>query len=66
MKVKVDGKVRILIGTMVLLSFALGFWVHPAWLWLSVLMGVHLIQKAFTGFCPAEKLFRAMASSSRR
>jgi len=57
---KAEGKVRILAGTMVLISFGLGMLVHPAWLWLSVFVGVNLIQSAFTGFCPAEKLFKAM------
>jgi hypothetical protein len=26
------------------------------WLWLAAFVGVNLIQSAFTGFCPAEKV----------
>jgi hypothetical protein len=57
---KAEGKVRILAGTLVLISFGMGSMVNPAWLWLSVFVGLNLIQSAFTGFCPAEKIFKAL------
>lgn len=49
----VDNGVRIVAGSMLLLSLALTQWVHPGFFWLSVFVGVNLIQSAFTGFCPA-------------
>ena len=52
---KMENAIRILAGTMVLVSLALGHWVHPNWHFLGVFVGVNLIQSAFTGFCPAEK-----------
>jgi hypothetical protein len=55
---KVEGKVRIVAGLMVLISFTLGRLINPLWLWLSVFVGLNLIQSAFTGFCPAAMLFR--------
>ncbi len=55
-----DKGVRIIAGTMLLLSLALTHWVHPGFVWLSVFVGLNLIQSAFTGFCPAEKLLRRM------
>ena len=51
-----NSKVLLLDSFLILLSFALGRFVNPAWLWLSALVGVNFIQSAFTGFCPAEKL----------
>ncbi|HGH8138809.1 TPA: DUF2892 domain-containing protein, partial [Vibrio cholerae] len=42
-----------LAGSMVLLSVILTWFVHPNFLWLTVFVGVNLIQSAFTGFCPA-------------
>ncbi|MCX9476195.1 YgaP family membrane protein, partial [Vibrio cholerae] len=45
--------VRVLAGSMVLLSVILTWFVHPNFLWLTVFVGVNLIQSAFTGFCPA-------------
>ncbi len=55
-----DKGVRIIAGTMLLLSLALTHWVHPGFVWLSVFVGLNLIQSAFTGFCPAEKLLRRL------
>jgi hypothetical protein len=51
---KLESKVRILAGTLVLFSVALTYFVSPWWLALTGFVGVNLIQSAFTGFCPAE------------
>jgi len=40
-------------GFMVLLSVVLTYFVNPAWMWLTVFVGVNLFQQSFTGFCPA-------------
>ena len=40
-------------GFMILLSVVLTYFVHPAWMWLTVFVGVNLFQQSFTGFCPA-------------
>ncbi len=44
-------------GLMVLASVALTVFVHPAFVWLTVFVGVNLFQQAFTGFCPAAIVF---------
>jgi len=51
---KTESYVRLLAGTMVLLSVALAHFVSPWWLFLAVFVGCNLIQSVFTGFCPAE------------
>jgi hypothetical protein len=51
---KMENAIRILAGTMILLSLTLGHFVSPYFLWLGVFVGVNLIQSALTGFCPAE------------
>lgn len=56
----IENGVRVMAGCMVLLSVALTRWVHPNWVWLTVFVGVNLIQSAFTGFCPAVKILRAI------
>ncbi|HGY1013381.1 TPA: DUF2892 domain-containing protein [Aeromonas salmonicida subsp. smithia] len=56
----VDNGVRIVEGSMLLLSLALTQWVHSGFLWLSVFVGVNLIQSAFTGFCPAAMVLRRL------
>ncbi|MBL0647914.1 DUF2892 domain-containing protein [Aeromonas caviae] len=56
----VDNGVRVVAGGMLLLSLLLTTWVHPGFVWLSVFVGVNLIQSAFTGFCPAAAVLRRM------
>jgi Inner membrane protein YgaP-like, transmembrane domain len=47
-------------GIMVLLSVALTYFVHPAFVWLTVFVGANLFQQAYTGFCPAAFVFRKL------
>jgi hypothetical protein len=49
---KAESLVRVLAGTVTLLSVALTHWVSPWWLLLTTFVGLNLIQSAFTGFCP--------------
>lgn len=55
-----ENAIRIMAGTMVLISVALTHWVSPWWLLLTVFVGCNLIQSAFTGFCPAEIILRKL------
>ncbi len=48
-----DRSVLAFAGFMVLLSVVLTVWVSPLFVWLTVFVGLNLIQSAFTGFCPA-------------
>ena len=52
--------VRALAGSFVLVSLALGWWVHPGFFLFTAFVGANLLQSAFTGLCPAEALFRKM------
>ncbi|AZU48986.1 TPA: DUF2892 domain-containing protein [Aeromonas hydrophila] len=56
----VDNGVRVVAGCMLLLSLLLTAWVHPGFVWLSVFVGVNLIQSAVTGFCPAAMLLKRL------
>jgi len=55
-----DRAVLAFAGTIVLISAALAWFVSPGWLFLTVFAGLNMIQSAFTGFCPAAMLFRAL------
>lgn len=57
---KLENAIRILAGSMVLLSLLLSQLVSPWWLLLAAFVGVNLIQSAFTGFCPAENILRKL------
>ena len=49
---KIDGFVRVMAGSVTLLSVALVHYVSPWWLLLTTFVGANLIQSVFTGFCP--------------
>jgi hypothetical protein len=56
----VESAIRVLAGSFVLLSLALAQLVSGWWLLLATFVGLNLIQSAFTGFCPAEIVFRRL------
>ena len=43
---------RLIAGSFVLASVALGYFVHPAWFLFTAFVGLNLIQSAFTHTCP--------------
>ena len=43
---------RMTAGAFVLLSVALGYWVHPGWFLFTAFVGVNLLQSAFAHWCP--------------
>lgn len=51
---------RVIVGFMVLLSVVLTQFVHPNWLWLTVFIGVNLIQSAFTKWCLLETILQKL------
>lgn len=53
-------------GFMVLLSLALTWFVHPYWAWLTVFVGVNMVQSAFTGFCPASMIMGKLGLKTER
>ena len=56
----IENGVRVMAGTMILISVALVHFVSPWWLLFTAFIGVNLIQSAFTGFCPAAMVFRRL------
>ena len=47
---------RVIVGTFILLSVVLAFYVNINWLWFTVFIGVNLIQSAFTKWCLLETI----------
>ena len=52
--------IRMVAGIFVLVSLALGYWVHHGWFFFTAFVGLNLLQSAFTGFCPAEAIFKRL------
>lgn len=56
----IDRAVFVFAGFMVLGSLALGWYVSPWFFLVTAFAGLNMIQAAFTGFCPAAMVFRAL------
>ena len=56
----VERGVRLMAGIMILASLALAQFVSLYWLWLTVFVGLNLLQSAFTNWCPAMSILRAV------
>lgn len=56
----VERALRLMAGTVTLASLALAHYVSLYWLWLTAFVGLNLLQSAFTNWCPAMSIFRAM------
>jgi hypothetical protein len=54
----VENMIRILAGSLVLISLGLGLTVSAYWFILAGFVGLNLIQSAFSKFCPAEIILR--------
>lgn len=56
----VDRAVFVFAGFIVLAGILLSLAVHPWWIALSAFAGLNMIQAAFTGWCPAAIVFKAL------
>jgi hypothetical protein len=56
----IERAVLLFAGAMVLVSVLLTWALSPYFVWLTVFVGVNLMQSALTGFCPAAKIFAAL------
>ena len=52
--------IRLVAGTFILISLALGHWVNPYWYLFTAFVGMNLIQSAFTRWCLMEKILAGL------
>ena len=52
--------IRLVAGTFILASLALGHWVNSLWYLFTAFVGVNLIQSAFTRWCLMEKILAGL------
>ncbi|AVO39761.1 YgaP family membrane protein [Pukyongiella litopenaei] len=62
----IENAIRAFAGIMILVSVALTVWVSPYFVWLTLFVGVNLLQSAVTGICPAAKILRKLGFRSGR
>ena len=56
----VNDWLRAIAGFFVVVSLALGFFVHPGWYLFTAFVGLNLFQSAFSGWCPMMALLRKL------
>ncbi len=65
-KMYLEDGVRIIAGSIVIVSLLLGMFVNKWWFFLTLFVGVNLIQSVFTGICPAERVLEKFGLKRRR
>lgn len=60
-----DHTIRLIAGTFVLGSLALGWWVSPWWFLFTAFVGVNLMQSSFTKWCLLEDILKATVYRER-
>ena len=48
--------IRLIAGSLVLVSLALGYWVNPLWFLFTAFVGLNLVQSAFSHWCLMETI----------
>ena len=54
----IERALRLMAGTFVLVSVALGYWVSPYWFLFTAFVGLNLLQSGITNWCPAMTILR--------
>jgi len=58
--------VHVVAGLLILVSMALGTWVHPYWYFLTAFVGANLFQYGFSKFCPLAMILRKIGVPENR
>ncbi len=61
----VERGILLTVGVLVLASVLLAVYHNLNWLWLTGLLGLHLIQASFTGLCPVVMALKRMGLPTR-
>jgi hypothetical protein len=56
----VDRYLRMIAGTVIITTLAMGHWVNPNWYFFTAFVGLNLFQSAFTNWCPMMTVLRKL------
>ena len=62
----VNDYIHVIAGTFILLSLALGTWVHPYWYFFTAFVGANLFQYGITKFCPMAFILKKIGVPEER
>jgi hypothetical protein len=60
----VERYLRLIAGFFVMISVALGYWVHPGWFLVTGFVGLNLFQSAFSNWCPMMSILKKLGVES--
>jgi hypothetical protein len=61
----VERGILLIVGAIVVLSVLLAVYHNINWLWLTGILGLHLVQASFTGMCPVVMTLKKMGLPSK-
>ncbi|HSP25397.1 MAG TPA: DUF2892 domain-containing protein [Saliniramus sp.] len=61
----VERGILLIVGAIVVLSVLLAVYHNINWLWLTGILGLHLVQASFTGMCPVVMALKKMGLPSK-
>ena len=56
----VERYIRMIAGTFILASLALGYWSDPRWFFFTAFVGVNLLQSSVTNWCLMEDILKKL------
>lgn len=56
----IERTLRMIAGLFVSAAVLLGMYVHPAFLWFALFVGLNLLQSGFTDWCPMMAILRRL------
>lgn len=56
----VERYIRMIAGTFILASLALGIWVDQRWFWFTAFVGANLLQSSVTNWCLMEDILKKL------
>ena len=56
----VERAILLVVGTLIVASVLLAVYVNINWLWLTGILGAHLMQASVTGLCPVVMILKKM------
>jgi hypothetical protein len=56
----VERAILLVVGLLIVASVLLAVYVNLNWLWLTGILGAHLVQASFTGLCPVVMILKKL------
>ncbi|WP_181705439.1 YgaP family membrane protein [Chthonobacter rhizosphaerae] len=61
----VERSILLIVGSVVIASVLLAVYHDIRWLWVTGILGAHLVQASLTGFCPVTMMLKRMGLPTR-